>query len=118
MASSTLSGVISFSAPAWSSAPYLDGHQLAITSWRAVGCVRSAMLVVSRHLAERFTEVSQWGGGWIRAGAAVSWAGRTAGGSDHQPARRRDGDDCPDPACAADHGQRHSGRAAAVRAGT
>ena len=49
--------------------------------------------------------------------AAVSWASRAAGSSDHQPARRRDGDDRLDPARAADHGQRRRGRIAAVRAG-
>src|SRR5690349_5844457 len=105
MASSTLPGVISFSAPASSSAPYRDGHQPAMASSRAVGCVRSAMSVVSRQLAERFTGVPQWSGGGVRTGAAVSWAGRAAGGSDHQPARRRDGDDGSNLARAADHGR-------------
>jgi len=61
--------------------------------------------------------VPELGCGQVRAGAAVSRAGPATGGSDHQPARRRDGDDRPDPARSANHGQRDSGRAAAVRAG-
>jgi hypothetical protein len=50
-----LAGVISFSAPAWSSAPYFDGHHWDVPFCVGAVCAFITMPVPSRQRAERFT---------------------------------------------------------------